>query len=120
MFKVSIAALAGALLLSACTYQTAAPPPPPPPPPPPAAAPPPPPPAPPPGVVALTGNVVEKAGACHTIAGDDGQTYKLRRGALGAIPRGAHVRITGRVAPNQVCPGGTLINVASIRRIPRR
>jgi hypothetical protein len=90
MKKIAFAALLLAGGLAAC--QPAPPPPPPPPPP-----------------IDITGRVTEKAGACHSVLGDNGSGYALRAGVLGAIPVGARVRVVGVVDPVQDCPGRTLI-----------
>jgi hypothetical protein len=92
MKKYAFAALVAALGLGAC--QPTPPPPPPPPPP-----------------IDITGVVVDMAGACHTVRGDNGTMYALRAGVL--IPqyvrRGTRVRVVGVVDPAQDCPGRTLI-----------
>ena len=92
MKKYAFAALVAALGLGAC--QPTPPPPPPPPPP-----------------IEITGVVVDMAGACHTVRGDNGTAYALRAGVL--IPQyvrpGARVRVVGVVDPTQDCPGRTLI-----------
>ena len=119
MNKFSLIALVVALGIGGCSYDT---PPPPPPPPPAAPAPPvPPPPPPPPGGLTITGTVLETGGRCHTIAGDNGQRYAVHRGVLQGIPRGARVRITGVVHPNQDCPGYTVIRAdGGVRRLGAR
>ena len=90
MKKFAFAALA-ALALGAC--QPTPPPPPPPPPP-----------------IDITGVVVEMAGACSTIRGDNGAMFATRAGVLGPpIRPGVRVRVIGVVDPAQDCPGRTLI-----------
>lgn len=89
-------------------------------------APPPPPPAPPP--IDITGVVVDMAGACHTVRGDNGTAYALRAGVLVPPARpGARVRVVGVVDPAQDCPGRTLIRadggvtlLGPVARGPRR
>jgi hypothetical protein len=91
MKKYAFAALIAALGLGAC--QPTPPPPPPPPPP-----------------IEFTGVIVDMAGACHTIRGDNGTSYALRPGALVPPARpGARVRVVGVVDPAQDCPGRTLV-----------
>jgi hypothetical protein len=92
MKKYAFAALVAALGLGAC--QPTPPPPPPPPPP-----------------IDITGVVVDLAGACHTVRGDNGTAYALRAGVLDPqfARRGTRVRIIGVVDPAQDCPGRTLI-----------
>jgi len=92
MKKYAFAALVAALGLGAC--QPAPPPPPPPPPP-----------------IEITGLVVDMAGACHTVRGDNGNAYALRSGVLiaGIVRPGARVRVVGVIDPAQDCPGRTLI-----------
>ena len=110
MKKYAFAALVAALGLGAC--QPAPPPPPPPPPP-----------------IDITGVVVDMAGPCHTVRGDNGTMYALRSGVL--LPQyvrpGSHIRIVGVVDPAQDCAGRTLIRadggvtfVAPPPRRPRR
>ena len=69
----------------------------------------PPPPAP-PQTTEVIGVVVDTAGDCHTIRGNDGSSYAVRPGALpaNAMP-GARVRVVGVVDPNQTCTGRTLL-----------
>jgi hypothetical protein len=91
MKKLAFAALVAALGLGACQ-------------------PTPPPPPPPPAAIDITGVVVEMAGACHTIRGDNGTQYAVRAGVLVAPVRpGVRVRVIGVVDPTQDCPGRTLI-----------
>ncbi len=91
MKKLAFAALVAALGLGAC--QPTPPPPPPPPPP-----------------IDIIGVVVDMAGACHTVRGDNGTMYALRPGVLAPPVRpGVRVRVVGVVDPAQNCPGRTLI-----------
>ncbi len=110
MKKYAFAALVAALGLGAC--QPAPPPPPPPPPP-----------------IDITGVVVDMAGACHTVRGDNGTMYALRNGVLQPlnVRPGARIRVVGVVDPAKDCPGRTLIRadggvtfVAPPPRRPRR
>ncbi len=107
MKKYAFAALVVALGLAAC--QPTPPPPPPPPPP-----------------IDITGVVVDLAGACNTIRGDNGTDYALRAGVLvpGQVRVGSRVRVVGVVDPAQDCPGRTLIRadggVTLIGPPPRR
>jgi hypothetical protein len=91
MKKFAFAALVAALGLGAC--QPTPPPPPPPPPP-----------------IDFTGVIVDMAGACHTIRGDNGTSYAVRPGVLVPPARpGARVRVVGVIDPAQDCPGRTLV-----------
>ena len=91
MKKLAFVALLAALGLGAC--QPTPPPPPPPPPP-----------------IDITGVIVEMAGECSTIRGDNGTQYALRAGVLVDPARpGVRVRVVGVVDPAQDCPGRTLI-----------
>jgi hypothetical protein len=91
MKKYAFAALVAALALGAC--QPTPPPPPPPPPP-----------------IDITGVVVDMAGACHGIRGDNGTAYAVRPGVLNPpIRLGTRVHVVGVVDPAQDCPGRTLI-----------
>lgn len=72
----------------------------------------------PPGSTLYEGRVIEKRGPCHWIAGRDGKTYSVRFGVLGEIPASAAVRIIGKPAALQDCPGSVVIEpTLPIKRI---
>lgn len=67
----------------------------------------------------FTGQVVEKAGRCHTIASRQGR-YAVDRGVLRGIPVRAWVRVRAVSARRQICPRAQRVIVTSLRWIRQR
>lgn len=67
--------------------------------------------------VRFIGTVIDKSGPCNIVRARNGRRFAVNVGDLQGIPRGATVRVQGRITPRQPCPGATRIRVQALQPI---